>query len=127
MEEEYKRRLEEEMMNLVGSMNDVSPSVFSGEDALMTFLKSVKLTNDGYSFRLLGIEKELLFSILSALKEVGLEPGHKKTSIRVELEEMGLSGFSHYITCKKNGLFDIQIRELNFHMIRKVASILFVW
>lgn len=127
MEEEYSRLLEEEMMSLVGNMNELPPSTFTGEEALQLFLKCVKLGSGGYVFKMSDIDHQLMIRVLVGLRDIGLEEGSKKTPIREELEEMNLMHLSQYITCKKNGLYDINIRDMNFATVRKLIAILFTW
>lgn len=127
MEEEYSRLLEEEMTLLVGNMNDIPPSIFTGEEALLLFLKCVKIGPGGYVFKITDIDHELMIRILAGIKDIGLEEGSKKTSIREELQQMRLDHLSRYIICKKNGLYDIVIRDMNFSTVRKLLAVLFIW
>jgi hypothetical protein len=127
MEELFSKRFEEEVCSHVGNMNDISPSVYSEEDGLIKMLQSIRRTGDKYSIVMKALQRDELVRVLTSIKDIGISSLIKKTTIKEEMEALSINHLSGYVTSKKTGLFDLDINNMRYEVVRRAIGILFTW
>lgn len=130
MEELYEQRLKNEIESIIGTMSDIPPSVYDGEDALQGLLSSIRMIGDGYTFKMIGVEHDRMIEILAHIKDIGIPSSTRRVlpkNIRDEFTSLDLLHLTGYMKFHKNGHMSIQIDDLPFSIIKKIASILFMY
>lgn len=90
-------------------------------------LQSIRRTGDKYSIVMKALQRDELVRVLTSIKDIGISSLIKKTTIKEEMEALSINHLSGYVTSKKTGLFDLDINNMRYEVVRRAIGILFTW
>lgn len=135
-EEMIRRELGSEVLN----PKKPSAAIYEGEIAFSLQVSAVKhdtpppglnTTDKYYRFRITKLDHDTLILILVSLRDLfsnipkPFYNGIKKLKIQKELESLGISYMSKWISRTKNNTYMIYIRHLTYSECTKICKILF--